>query len=91
MVSAADGDSTDVSSDVSIVGNNITYTPAAAQASKTVTIVVKANDGIADSTGNVTITVTVGAAGGCRHYSTGIKCSQCQCNNRYNCHLELYI
>lgn len=61
VVSAADGDSTDVSSDVSIVGNNITYTPAAAQASKTVTIVVKANDGIADSTGNVTITVTVGA------------------------------
>ncbi|MGI6751576.1 MAG: S-layer homology domain-containing protein [Anaerovoracaceae bacterium] len=61
LVSAVDESSNDVSGAVQIVGNDITYTPAAAQAEKTVTIVVKASDGTDDSTGNVTITVTVGA------------------------------
>lgn len=61
VVSAVDGSSHDVSGDVSITGHSITYTPAAAHASGPVTIVVKANDGTADSTGNVTITVNVAA------------------------------
>ena len=63
LVSAVDnaGTPNDVSAQVSIVGANITYTPVAGQASATVTIIVKANDGTVDSTGNVTITVTVAA------------------------------
>ena len=61
VVSAVDGSSNDVSADVGISTSTITYTPDAAQASETVTIVVKANDGTADSTTNVTITVTVAA------------------------------
>jgi len=39
----------------------LTYTPAAMDASSDITIIVKANDGTADSTGNVTITISVGA------------------------------
>jgi len=58
VVSAAYG-TEDIISDVSISGGTITYTPAAAQANSTVTILVKASDGAADSTGNVTITVAV--------------------------------
>lgn len=61
VVSAVDDDTTDVSSNVNITGNTITYTPDADQAEKTVIIVVKANDGTADSTGNVTITLSVAA------------------------------
>ncbi|MGI6488338.1 MAG: S-layer homology domain-containing protein [Syntrophothermaceae bacterium] len=61
VVSAVDGDSNDVSGDVQIDGVDITYTPDTAQAGKTVTIVVKANDGMSDSTSNVTIKVVVGA------------------------------
>lgn len=37
----------------------LTFTPTAADASSSKTIIVKANDGTADSTSNVTITVTV--------------------------------
>jgi hypothetical protein len=58
VVSAAYG-TDDVSADVSISGGTIAYTPASAQAGGTVIIVVSANDGAADSTGNVTINVTV--------------------------------
>ena len=58
LVSALDG-TTDVSANVTIVGADITYTPAADQAGDTVIIEVKANDGNDDSTTNVTITVTV--------------------------------
>ena len=61
VVSAQDGEGVDVSANVTLAGNLLTYAPIAAQAEKTVTIVVKANDGKADSTGNVTITVTVAA------------------------------
>lgn len=82
VVSAEDALSNDISSDVIITDSTITYTPAAAQASRDVTIIVKANDGASDSTDNVTITVTVGAvpadyyelsiggqsAGGAGHY-----------------------
>ena len=60
VVSATEG-ANDVSAHVSVAGKHITYTPAAAQAGKDVIIVVKANDGLADSTGNVTITVSVAA------------------------------
>lgn len=60
LVSAAEG-ANDVSANVSINGNTLEYTPAAAQASKAVTIEIKANDGTADSTSNVTVTVNVGA------------------------------
>jgi uncharacterized repeat protein (TIGR02543 family)/uncharacterized repeat protein (TIGR01451 family) len=59
VVSATDSTAANVSGNVSISGSTLTYTPAAAQALKTVTIVLKANDGFDDSTGNVTITVTV--------------------------------
>jgi hypothetical protein len=63
LVSAEDdaGTPNDVSAQVSIAGDDITYTPAAAQGGSIVTIIVKANDGTADSTTNVTITVTVAA------------------------------
>ena len=44
-----------------IEGTLLKYAPAAAQEEKAVTIVVKAHDGEADSTGNVTITVNVTA------------------------------
>lgn len=56
-VGTGDGDA---SAQVSISGSTLTYKPIAAEASKTVTVVVKANDGKADSTGNITITVKVG-------------------------------
>ena len=63
IVSATDSStpSVDVTSDITWSGGQIVYIPDDAQALKTVTIVVKANDGHADSTGNVTITVAVGA------------------------------
>lgn len=61
VVSAQDKGGVDVSANVTLAGNLLTYAPTAAQAEKIVTIVVKANDGKADSTGNVTITVTVTA------------------------------
>ncbi|GEM_PF-2357496 len=61
VVSAQDEEGVDVSANVTLAGNLLTYAPIAAQAEKIVTIVVKANDGKADSTGNVTITVTVTA------------------------------
>ena len=61
VVSAEDESLNDVSGDVVTDGAGITYTPAGAQADQDVTIVVKANDGTTDSTGNVTITVTVGS------------------------------
>ena len=60
VVSATEG-ANDVSAHVSVAGKHITYTPAAAQAGKNVIIKIKANDGLADSTGNVTITVSVAA------------------------------
>jgi hypothetical protein len=60
VVSAAYG-TDDISADVSISDGTITYTPAAAQANSTVTIEIKATDGASDSTGNVTIAVTVNA------------------------------
>ena len=60
VVSATEG-TNDVSAHVSVAGKHITYTPAAAQAGKNVIIKIKANDGLADSTGNVTITVSVAA------------------------------
>ncbi|MBU7005561.1 Ig-like domain-containing protein [Phosphitispora fastidiosa] len=61
VVSAEDESLNDVSGDVVTDGAGITYTPAGAQADQDVTIIVKANDGTIDSTGNVTITVTVGS------------------------------
>jgi len=61
VVSAEDESLNDVSGDVVIDLAGITYTPAGAQADQDVTIIVKANDGTIDSTGNVTITVTVGS------------------------------
>ncbi|GHT79485.1 hypothetical protein FACS1894104_4250 [Actinomycetota bacterium] len=47
---------------VSIVGSTLTFTPTVADAGLSRTIVIKANDGTADSTGNVTITVAVAKA-----------------------------
>lgn len=61
VVSAADGSGEDVKSAVTVSGSAITYTPDTAQAGKIVTIAVKANDGKSDSTGNVTVIISVGA------------------------------
>ena len=61
VVSASDSDDNDLSGDVTLVSGTLTYTPDAAQAGETVTIKIKANDGIADSTGNVTVSITVSA------------------------------
>lgn len=62
FVSALEG-ANDVAANVTLnaATGALAYTPAAAQATKAVTIVVKANDGAADSTSNVTITINVGA------------------------------
>ena len=65
LVTAKDTDTlADVSGYVSIVGTTLTYTAALAQEGHIVEIVVKANDGIDDSTGNVTISVSVESARG---------------------------
>src|SRR5690606_5341647 len=61
LVDAVDANAQAVSADVTISGERITYTPRAAQANGTVTLVVNVSDGRADSTGTVTITVSVGA------------------------------
>lgn len=67
IVSAKDENNNDVSGDINISpdsepanGDTLTYTPSQLQAGKNVTIIVKANDGIEDSTENVIITVSVG-------------------------------
>jgi hypothetical protein len=64
----ADGDaltysvvSEDADGIVALSGGTLTFTPTDADANKSRTIVVKANDGQDDSTSNVTISVAVGA------------------------------
>lgn len=44
---------------VTINGAQLTYTPAEGDVNQPVTLTVKANDGMADSTSNVTVTITV--------------------------------
>jgi hypothetical protein len=63
VVSAVDSSEGTVSSSVySVSDDTIIYTPTVEHASKTVTFIIKANDGQADSASNVTINVAVGTA-----------------------------
>lgn len=49
----------DVSAQTSITGSLLTYVPAAAQGGRTVTILIRSNNGVSDSGEAVTVTVTV--------------------------------